>query len=303
MNNIIFCAYAQNEKKQSGNNVKDVKDRQNLYYQNAVVALISAKQYNPECDVALVTNVTVPQKYYQMLDQKDIQIIYEDFDEFTFDDNFEWGLAFYKLCALKKLLRRNYESYLLLDTDTYIQSSLKDLWDETEENILLYDINHRLSNTNCAEFNKEVEMFTNEKKNLVNFGGEFIAGSHKLLNIFINELDNIYNQMKKEKFITKFGDEFLIRLAAYRLKNIIKNASGYIYRFWTGSFYLTSTCYYFNPVSVLHVPREKKYGMLKIYRYLERTGYLPSNKKIYTILHLKKPSYLVRIKILLKKFI
>lgn len=299
---LIFCAYAYDDTMKSGENVKEIENKQELYLKNAVVALVSAKTYNPDCEVAIVSNISIPKKYIDLLDSFNILVFYEPFNEYRFDSNFSWGLAFYKLCALKKMLSRNYSDYLLLDTDTYTQSSLNDMWSETKDNILLYDINHRASNLDCITFNNELSSMGIKKKNITNYGGEFIAGSRELLEKFIYECDDIFKQMKKMNVITKMGDEFVIRIAADRLKLIIKNGGGYIFRFWTGSFYLVSTCYKFNQVSILHVPREKKHGMLNIFNYLNKNGKLPSNNKIYKMLSLNKPTILIRLKIYLNKY-
>lgn len=73
--------------------------------------------------------------------------------------------------------------------------------------------------------------------------------------MFMSECQQVYAQMTKADFKTTHGDEFIISLAAVKFN--VKNAGAYIYRFWTGSFRLISTCYKYNPVTILHVPAEK----------------------------------------------
>ena len=68
------------------------------------------------------------------------------------------------------------------------------------------------------------------------------------------------------------------------------NAGAYIYRFWTGSFRLISTCYKYNPVTILHVPAEKEYGMLKLYNKYISKGKIPTKKNVYRLLHLNRRS-------------
>ena len=96
--------------------------------------------------------------------------------------------------------------------------------------------------------------------------------------------------MIKKGFETNFGDEFIISLAADRFRENIKNADGYMGRFWTGTFRYISTCYKYDPVSVLHVPAEKNYGMIKMYNYIKKYNSLPKKQKVYKILHLRYPS-------------
>lgn len=136
--------YANNPLMRSGENVID-KKRFDIYMKNSCVALLSAKHYNAESDVALVTNIDVPDKYKSLLQKNDIIIINVEFDSFCFQDNYKWGLAFYKLCALKYVVENyDYDFISYLDADVYIQSNFENIWKECTQNILLYDINHGL---------------------------------------------------------------------------------------------------------------------------------------------------------------
>ena len=107
--------------------------------------------------------------------------------------------------------------------------------------------------------------------------------------------------MIDKKFFTSFGDEFILSQAAEKQKALIKNAGAYIYRFWTGAFHLVSTCYKYNPITVIHVPDEKINGMIKIYNYYCRNNKLPSIEKVYSILGLKHMKYKTAIKQFAKK--
>lgn len=92
--------------------------------------------------------------------------------------------------------------------------------------------------------------------------------------------------MRRRRFTTKFGDEFILSLAAGCLKGLVKNAGAYVGRFWTGTFRLLSTSYAYNPVTVLHVPAEKEYGMLRLFSRYVRRGHLPSRWAAWRTLHL-----------------
>lgn len=288
INKLIFCAYAYDTNKKTGENINKSNQFRDIYYKNCIVSLFSAKKNNPYADVGLITNYPVPDEYKNILIKNGIKIFLEDYNEFCFDDRMPWSLAFYKLCALKKALRYQYDFYLMLDTDTYVQNSLEDMWNECTDNILLYDINQRFNSPNYQGFNKEISSFLGKEQYVISYGGEFIAGSKQLLCKFINSLEKYYNKMQNEHFQTSYGDEFLTRLAALENKQIIKNASGYVFRYWTGAYYLVSTNFYTDAVSVLHVPREKELGMLKAYKYIISHEKLPSNNLIYRYFHLRR---------------
>ena len=291
-NKLIFCAYAYDEKLKSGANVSRLSQKQkfDMYMKNVFVALASAKYYNANCDVALVTNVDMPKQIARIFADKNIMIYKKEFDCFNFGENYKWSLAFYKLNAIKYVLSKGYDKYLLIDTDVYVQSSLEDLWVETEYNLMLYDINHRLDINNCKLFNDEVKEYTGIIRPITNYGGEFIAGKKIMLEEFIGICEDIFFDMKKKNFRTDRGDEFITRLAADKMRMKVKNAGGYVYRFWTGSFRLVSSCYKYNAVSVLHVPDEKMRGMIKLYDYIHRKNQMPKPKMVYKILHLTHPT-------------
>lgn len=285
--NIIMVPYANDKHMRGGVNVNEEK-RFEIYMKNCCVALLSAKKYNVDSDVALVTNIDIPIEYRTILEKNNILIINVEFEAFRFLNDYKWGLAFYKLCALKYVAEKyDYEFYAYLDADVYVQSNFQFIWKECEQNILLYDINHGLQVKDYQLFLEDVNEFTKSDKIITQYGGEFFAASRDNAIKFIEECYSIYNKMLKEKYYTRFGDEFILSLAADNTRDKIKNAGAYIFRFWTGSFRLVSTSYRFNPIAVIHVPDEKNCGIIKIYKYFVKKKTLPSLNKMYCMLHLK----------------
>lgn len=278
-----------------------MKNRLELYLKNCCVALVSAKHFNPDSDVALVTNIDVPSKFKSLLEAHDIKIIKAPFEEFVFPDGYLWSLAFYKLAALSYVLTHyGYKRVAYMDSDVYVQSSFDNIWRECDESIMLYDINHGLQVKDYRIIVDEFASFLKEEKLITHYGGEFYASNRENGLRFIEEAKKIHKQMIDEKFVTTKGDEFILSVAASRMKESIKNAGAYVYRFWTGAaFHLISTCYEFNSVAVLHVPSEKKDGMLTLYRTIEK-GKIPSNKTVWKKLHLYKPRTIGKVKVFIK---
>lgn len=302
---IILIPYAEKKDSQSGVNIKaNEKTRTDIYLMNCCVASISARKHNDSnTDVALVTNIQVPSKYEKLLRSNHVLIIQQDFDAFNFTADYTWSLAFYKLCVAYRITHQfQYDYYAYLDSDVYIQSDFSLIWQECDDHILLYDINHGLQVEHYRHFLSEVEQFTNSKNKITHYGGEFFAANRQSAILFMEACNRVYMQMKETGFVTSHGDEFIISVAADSCNsNNIKNAGAYIYRFWTGTFRLMSTSYRFNPVTVLHVPAEKEEGMLVLYRKYISKGKCPDNRKTYRILHLKHRSVKTTIKCLYKK--
>lgn len=293
MKNIICIPFAYDDKKNTGENIKNKKDYIDIYIKNFTVALISAKKHNLNDTVALVTNLDdkdIPNDVKCLFDINNIIMIKVDYNEFVFSDDYKWSLAFYKLCVLKYLSKLDYDNICYMDTDVYVQGSFKYIWSECKDKVLLYDINHGLNVNDyriiCREFND----FLKTKKDIyiTHYGGEFLAISKINAKLFIDEALNVYRKMLHDRFITTKGDEFILSLVAYKLSDKIKNAGAYVFRFWTGDFRLVSTSYKFNRVIVLHVPDEKERGMVKLYSKYILKDKLPTDEKVWKTLRLKK---------------
>ena len=71
------------------------------------------------------------------------------------------------------------------------------------------------------------------------------------------------------------------------MREDIKNAGAYIYRFWTGAkFRLVSSCYKNNKVLILHMPAEKTRGILQLYsKYIAKEKF-PTEHKVAKICRL-----------------
>lgn len=295
--NIIFCAYAYKQKFKSGHNLQ-TDDIENIYLKNSYVALRSSKYFNPDTEVAFVTNLELSFFWKKKFELSGISIITLDYNSFVFDEEYSWSLAFYKLCALKYVSSLEYDNIVLLDTDTYTQRTFADIWIECENNILLYDISRGIYNEDYRKFCEEAQFFLNTKEYLTRWGGEFIAGNKLALREYVNCCEKIYLLMKEKKFITINGDEFIESVAAKKMKTQIKNGSAYVFRYWTAyNWHYVCSNYCSNPVCVLHCPREKEHGFIKIYNYINKYNKLPKPKKVYRILNLSFWSY-IRIEII-----
>jgi len=294
---IIFVPYAQADNLSSGVNIKHYLKRVDTYLKNCCVALTSAKQQNPHCDVAIVTNMVIPKYYRDILSSNEILILEEDFDEFSFDYDIKWALAFYKLAALSKLVSKyDYEYYCYLDSDVYVSAAFETIWAECDDHIMMYDINHGLTTYDYNAIVSEWEAFLGEKKLLTHYGGEFFAANRGNAKLFVDVCQSIAEKMRQTQFATTKGDEFIISLAAQELKDKVKNAGAYIYRFWTGQFYLVSTSYKYNPVTILHLPSEKERGILKIFNNYTRKGKVPPQKAVWKLCHLQRQSIKHKVK-------
>ena len=276
-----------------------------IYMKNCCVAAVSARyQCGENTDVAIVSNVDIPSKYRNIIESSGTKIISFPFDCFRFNKEYKWSLAFYKLCALAKASTElDYDYYAYIDTDVYVQGCFDDIWTECETDILMYDINQGLNSSEYRRVLNEIGDFDANILSFTYYGGEFFAANSANTKKFVSECEQIYKEMVDRDFVTTQGDEFISNIAAYRLKNRVKNAGPYICRYWTGTYRLTSTNYSVAPVVLLHCPAEKKDGIITIFnRYVSR-GKVPSNRRAHSLLHLKYPSLLTIAKYIIKKIL
>lgn len=220
------------------------------------------------------------------MNENEVLIYVEPFDSFVFPDDYRWSLAFYKLCAIEKMVTKyDYDNYVYTDADIFVQNSLDNVFLELRDHILMYDINHGLFVPNYRGMLEEFKSFGVDEY-ITQYGGEFFAASRENAKEFITICKSIYDEMQSKKFITTKGDEFISSIAASRIKCKIKNAGAYVFRFWTGSFYLVSTCFKYNEIAILHLPSEKQRGMLKLFKAFEKKQKFPRKEKVYRICHL-----------------
>lgn len=298
---LIFIPFAYSTGKATGANVAKENSFE-IYCKNFCTALVSIKKENPDCDVALVTNCAIPQRYEHILSHREILVYHEDYNSFLFPDSFKWSLAFYKLCALKSVLQYSqYSHYCYMDADVIANGPMDFVWEECVDHIMLYDINHGLGVRDYRLFLRQVEGFTKERRCITHYGGEFFAATRENAIEFIRECEKIYDKLITERYSFECGDEFILSLAADRLKHKVKNAGAYIFRFWTGTFRLVSTCYEYNAVSVLHLPSEKQSGIINIFEKYIARGKYPSKKRIYKLCHLRHQSVVSSLKAAVKR--
>ena len=298
MKNLILIPFAYLNSFMGGVNLKGNDKSLDIYLKNSCVACVSArKNCGEDSDVALVTNIELPAEYAEVLETAGVKVMHYEFDRFSFGAKYRWSLAFYKLCALSKVVEfSEYEAFAYLDSDVYVQSDFAEIWSECKSNVLLYDISHGLQVNDYRRFLKDVTEFCGKNVlGVTQYGGEFFAASMENAKAFVQECQNVFEAMRRKEFQTLCGDEFVISMVAAQSQLPIRNAGAYVYRFWTRSFRLISTNYEYNPIAVLHVPSEKEYGMVSVYNSYVRKGKIPSRRKVWKLLHISHPSWKISI--------
>ena len=301
MKNLIMCAFAFKEgfqtslqtEKQAG------EETTQMYLKNLFVALSSAKLYNPMDDVCLVTNCKLPVEWQERFLNQGVLVKEIPFETFVIPPKFPWALAFYKLCALHHMVEngREYEHILMMDADTYTVRSYEELWQEADFGVLLFAVGHSFNHSDREIIRRDfMKYYPAEaaKKNIVHYGGEFVAGKRDKLQKYLECCEEIYEKLKAADFQMEphAGDETVWSIAAVLAKKEVSvtEAGAYLYRFWTGDFYLVSTVTVSNPVCIWHIPNEKETGFVRLYEYYRKNGAFPEIHTVMKIFGMRKAS-------------
>lgn len=254
------------------------------YFKQAIVCLSSVQS----CRKIIVSNATnIDKEIIKIASILKIEIIFYPFNNFVFDENIPWYLAYYKLCALHFICNNyNFKRILIVDTDTIFIRKIDNIWDEAGDNIMLYELPYSIKHQDRMTFIREANEFLNSKKNYIYYGGEFVCGKKEIITDYINTCLIIYRKMVENNFLSCRGDEFIWSVAAIQFE--IVNASPYVCRYWTGRSYEVSTNYYYSEIVLLHLPNEKDNGFIHYYKKVLKNK-KNNLKTIIKIFHL--PSY------------
>lgn len=258
----------------------NVEQANDIYLRCAFVCLMSAIR-NGEADRAiLVTNISLDKQWNLIFRNENIEVIVvESTDRFVVDSQAEWNITQYKYEAMWSVCSKlnPMDNLLFLDSDTITVGNLADIFSEIADgSLMLYDTRHSYSHPSRKRIRENYMQLFGEG-NPVHWGGEFIAGKVQQVMTFLSECCDIVDRMKNTQGLQNVADEHVTSIAITRLSGVqIRNASAYIYRFWTGDPYIVSTNYYFDRVVIWHLPAEKVSGIREVYQYYIKHAVLPN---------------------------
>lgn len=275
----------------SSNSPNLVLKNTDLYLKSSFVSLKSALDNNPDCDVALITNQKLPEKFEKIYVENNIKIIINPFTKYVVPDNFKWKLAFYKLEALDYIVNETeYEFILGTDADTFFNDNLDLLWIECKYNHpILYPLGYNLFNPVRKQIIIDYQNINGCDDAIIQYGGEFIAGNKNALSSLSSEIQKVYSFTVKQETVLldkTSGDEALLSMAAYRIEHVLF-ALPYIKRYWTRKAYYDADSSFIH-MPIWHLPAEKNYGLINVYNYYDKHKHLPPKKKIYKYFNLPR---------------
>lgn len=191
-----------------------------------------------------------------------------------------WRNQFY-LFDILQYLEGLEGNYLILDSDCIIRKSLSPIFKAIEKNkIITYDCKYSFSHDiNGISINKMNELYkefyTEEPSKLSYKGGEFIGVSGEIIKNILREYSLLWNlnYKKYQEKETKLNEEaHFLSMIYCRLGITDSVGNKYIKRMWT-ALRCDNIDSYDKDLIIWHLPSEKKYALLKLFKWF-------ANKKI-----------------------
>ncbi len=289
--------------------VKDVEKAMETYLKNSFVCLSSVNRYNPTAQCLLAIDFELGETWKARFARYGIRLVHVPFGGFKISENFDWDIVQYRYDVMHYLCENlsNEDTVVMLDTDVVCVDSLQEVFEETQDALCLFDVQHRISNPDRKNIIENYKKLFPEREsyNLIHWGGEFIGAKIPLLKKLLTTCTSVAQTSKTREDLVNFNDEHITSIAVNLLKEevFVKNANAYIYRYWTGAFYLVSTNWQNNPVVLWHLPVEKTKGILKIYNHLLRKDKMPSKKTLARYCSLPKLPLKIKCRLLAKKLL
>lgn len=275
--------------------VRLVEDAMDVYVKNAIVCLASAKIVNPDAVCILNCNFELSQATKKVAEYAGIEIHEVAYGQFVIREECKWAITQYKYDSMSYVLQlmKEEDCMVLLDTDAICVEGMQEIFKEAENGLILYELYHGYQQEKRKSIISNYQkLYSLENADLVHYGGEFFAGSKRILQQFLSYCTKVISESREMKEAFLWDDEYILSIVAeHYMKSNIYPASPYICRYWTNKFYLVSTNYHYNPVCIWHLPAEKNYGMLILYEYFEKNRCFPSIEKMASIMGFPKPTY------------
>ena len=290
-NSLAFCCIAFGEEAGGSVNIACEEKRDNIYYENAFVALKSVKSENPQITVGLISNREAPKFYQKLFNDNEIQIWYAPFDQFVFPTSYKWYLAFYKLATMRWAVNNlSFDYFIQIDCDVVCNGSLSDLIEDLQYGIMMLSGPFTYHHDVRVLYRDIYQKMYNDTNPMIKWGSGLIAGKVSDMRVFMDSCWKIYEQMQETPLdeMQLVGDEYITSVAAIHSGLPIYDGKAYMHVYWTGRFYLASTNYKYDKIVLLHVPVEKEIGIHTIYTFFTKHNRLPSKHKMYIFLSLPK---------------
>lgn len=267
---------------------KNVDKAMSIYLRNSIISLCSAKKLDRKIECILYVNFDIEKDFAYAFKKHGIQVKHLAFGNHSMGGHYNWDIVNYRYDVMSDLCDSisDNDRVIIIDSDTICVNPLSSIYKELDCNLLLFDVQHSIDHRDRKAILNNYQRIFGLEANITHYGGEFIGANGRLLKELYDSCKEVIQESMKIQDLDNWNDEHITSIAVNRnMTSHVHNANPYIYRYWTGrGFYLTSTNYIHNAVSIWHVPNEKKYGFLRINKYYMKHDQFPELMKMAKIL-------------------
>ena len=286
--NIIFEALAFLDNYETSPSVSSTKDQdsiKDIYIKNAIISLVSIREYNKDVDIAIVTNFKFEEKWKKILEENNIIEFNCEFNQFKMPSNIVYSLSYYKLCAFEYILRNTqYDKYCFVDCDTFGVGNFGNIWKEAESAVLLIPNDASVSAKVRKEINVLYEKMNDNNQNIItHYNSAFIAGKREELLSIIIKCDSIHKKLILiQDCLPQGGDEVVwsLALADYCGRLYCPRAYVLLSNIGYREYWIDKSDYRDSEIVIWHLPVEKRYALIWAYNYYIKKKQLPVKEKM-----------------------
>jgi hypothetical protein len=257
-----------------------------IYLKNCIVFFITARKFNPTANLLLFTNTDLPEKlagldFRQMIDQLGVIVVRVNFDFKTPPGYYgAWRNQFFEFSIFQKmpaLSKSEDDLFLLTDSDCIITGDLAPLWEKAQSGCLTYDMGYAeeysINGLSRLEMKAIYEQLLDKKleHSPKYYGGEFFLANTASISRIVDDFVELWPVLllRHEHGQLKFNEE-AHTLSYLFYKNGLEDqaANEFVKRLWTQPFIFRNVEEKDRDLLVWHLPHEKKYGILNLFKRL-----------------------------------
>lgn len=154
--------------------------------------------------------------FNKLFNDNGIEIIYLEFGKYSITETFDWSIVNYRYDVLNYMCKKmdGNDKLIFLDTDTICVLKLDYLFEELDENLLLYDVQHTKDHIDRKNIiNNYTKIYGGKKCNLIHYGEEFIGTNKSNLEKLLRACINVIDKSKNQNGLINFNDEHITSIA------------------------------------------------------------------------------------------
>jgi hypothetical protein len=257
-----------------------------IYLKNCIVFFITARKFNPTANLLLFTNTELPEKldglnFRQMIDQLGVTVVRVNFDYKTPPGYYgAWRNQFFEFSIFQKMLglsKNEHDLFMLTDSDCVITGDLAPVWEKARSGCLTYDMGYAeqysINGLSRAEMKTVYGQLLNKKLEHPPkyYGGEFFLANIASIKLIVDDFVQLWPVLlqRHQRGELKFNEE-AHTLSYLFYKNGLEDqtANEFVKRLWTQPFIFRNVEEKDQDLLVWHMPHEKKYGILRLFKRL-----------------------------------